>query len=345
MSHSKLSILRVCALLAFCVFQSAVGLTSEYMPVIRSDRVWECCVLKDGEESLKCLKFEGTEEINGRQYHQLVAFLKTVPSFNNASDKFDFQTHDVHELQGYMREENGLVYTLVITNNGRYGYTLYTSDDSLGENDVVSEELIYNFNVAEGEVVELLTFDWMNGYKMDFKVTSISSTGIENEDCKTILISPVFGSENGDGMLGPERTFIEGVGAAEYGCLNYTEFGYISTSTKWYNYLNRVFDMNGNVIYTSPSGVAYGDLQYGGFGSVKSINDSNEIAFRDDTIIFGNSGQRNSLAVFDISGKIARQASSSGAISLSVADLHPGIYIVTATANGSCKATKKVTVK
>lgn len=342
MSHSKLSILRVCALLSFCVFQNAVGLTSGYMPVIRSDRVWECCVMKDGEESLKCLKFEETEEINGRLYHQLVAFMKTVPSFNSATDRFDFQTNDVHELLGYMREENGLVYTLVITNNGREGYTLYTSDDGLGENDMVSEELIYNFNVTEGEVVELLTFDWMNGYKLNFRVNGISSTEIENEACKSIKIIPVF--ENEDETLGPERTFIEGVGAAEYGCLNYTEFGYLSTSTRWYNYLNRVFDMNGNVIYTSPSGAAYGDLQYGGFGSVETMDDENEIEFTNDVLRFGLAGQFNNIAVYDISGKIAKKASADGEIEINLSGLQPGIYIALATANGSRKSIRKIVV-
>lgn len=75
-----------------------------YEPMIREDRIWEYCLrVGDSSQSSKGvfkLKFDGTEDRNGKTYHRLVCW--------NAADE-----NPIPKTVAYMREETLAVYCLL----------------------------------------------------------------------------------------------------------------------------------------------------------------------------------------------------------------------------------------
>lgn len=100
-------------ILIFLVF---VSLTAQaYEPLIREDRVWEYYSYDDFwrtiTHSLSQYQFDGTQEINGKTYHQLK--LKDMVSWQETSQTSETQTVD--SVAALLREEEGVVYMLVQT--------------------------------------------------------------------------------------------------------------------------------------------------------------------------------------------------------------------------------------
>ena len=233
------------------VIMSFVGLlhtfsasAEEYKSMIRYDRVWECGNLEGSskDEYVKCMRFDGTEEINGKTYHRIVTFKKTLWRYYGQYD----ESEDVYDIEGFMREENGVVYTL-------------RSDGQ--------EALIYDFNHKEGESYQGTTFVTDSPRTYQFNVISDHTAEIDGEECKVfqVAVSDSWG-------MGPTHTFIEGIGAAEYGCLNYHEFYDQPTGMWMRNVLSRVFDMDGNVIFRALSaGDRYDELEYGPFSGTNEV--------------------------------------------------------------------------
>ena len=262
------------ALIPVCLYAIAALSTSasaeEYKSMIRYDRIWECVSSRWFVNSVNYMKFDGTEEINGKTYHRLVTFRKAGFDYSDDAEHkphlYD-QQDDICENEGYLREEDGVVYTLV-ANNGpldspeRQGI-LYVAGNDHDKYPYLTEEVIYNFNCKEGESYEGITFSGIVE-KMTFSVHSVSTVEIDGESCKRFEIRPVVDAVEWETVY----PVIEGIGAAVEGCLNYHEFFDQPTYPYAHHALNRVFDTDGNLLYASED--YWGDIPYGENG-VESI--------------------------------------------------------------------------
>ncbi len=237
----------------------------EYKSMIRYDRVWECLNLEGSHKQLyiKCMRFDGTEEIKGKTYHRLVTFKKSIPT----EEGYQIQDN-VYELEGYMREENGMVYTLI----DEYGEPYIPSVEVSEQNtDNITEIVLYDFNRRVGEEYDAWTFITGGIYKCQFKVISENTIEINGETCRSIEVASI---DQYDGDLMPSHTFIEGIGAGESGCLNYHEYSGQPLTKMWLkNAINRVFDIDGHLIFSCLKGNQFDDLQYGPFSVTDGVAD------------------------------------------------------------------------
>ncbi len=283
------SILAIISILVTNIVSAA-----DYKPMIRYDRVWENFSYNYEGDLVKCVKFDGTEEIGGKTYHKLIAFKNTVRKYDSTLGRYVFSTpEDVYKPEGYMREEDGIVYTLVRENDKYSIGALYTCPDDLEEGDIITEKVIYNFNVSAGDVFNMYSFIMRNGLPNQFKVFSTELVDIAGEECKKIDFGPGFSGIDGDMHFYNQYSMIEGIGASYYGCLNYTEFIGQPTKIWYYNYIIRVFDMAGNVIYSS--GDICDGLDYGSFCSVDKIAEKSSLTISADCISFGEAGVDNTV--------------------------------------------------
>ena len=103
--------------LLFILFSLAFSVSAEeYKSMIRYDRVWEHIYVHWGDTRAYYVKFDGTEEINGQTYHRLVAFREVRYTYDYDGQAYVFEINDGYfKHEGYLREENGKVYTLVAT--------------------------------------------------------------------------------------------------------------------------------------------------------------------------------------------------------------------------------------
>ena len=261
-------------LVAICGLTNAFSVSAEeYKSMIRYDRVWECVDfdfdIYDGV--FKCMRFDGPEEINGRTYHRLVAFKKAYPIYDATGARVSFRIEDCYEHEGYMREDQGKVYTLfvpVVPSDQDYFYgKLYIPDS---ENPVdasdCKEYLIYDFTVDEGDCFTAMSFIQNVAGPETFKVINVSSVEIDGEECKMMRV----GWERVNVFLEldyiGEFPAVAGVGAVEDGCLNHCEFSDRLTSMWCCNYFQRLFDLEGNLLYEGPTATAEG-LNWGSFVS------------------------------------------------------------------------------
>ena len=250
------------ALLSVLLSTAVSASADEYKPMIRYDRVWECLNLEGvgvyKRLYIKCMRFDGVEEINGKTYHRIVTFRKST----KLGEAYDIQD-DVFEHEGFLREDNGVVYTLIDECGGRY----IPSMEASAQNTDLTEVILYDFNRKVGEEYE----GWTSSFDVDkclFRVISESTIDIDGETCRSIEIASIDPYE---GNLMPSHTFIEGIGASEYGCLNYHEYSAMRTGMWCRNSINRVFDMDGNVIFKCLDGCQYEDLQYGPFSATDGV--------------------------------------------------------------------------
>ena len=236
----------------------------EYKSMIRYDRVWECLNLEGvglyKQLYIKCMRFDGVEEINGKTYHRIVTFRKST----KLGEAYDIQD-DVFEHEGFLREDNGVVYTLIDEYGERY---IPSMEAPVQNTDDLTEVILYDFNRKVGEEYEGWTSILFDADKCLFRVISESTIDIDGETCRSIEIASIDPYE---GNLMPSHTFIEGIGASEYGCLNYHEYSAMRTGMWCRNSINRVFDMDGNVIFKCLDGCQYEDLQYGPFSATNGV--------------------------------------------------------------------------
>ncbi len=258
---------KVKILMLLCIMLSTFisAYADEYKSMIRYDRVWECVSYENGRDIIKCMRFDGTEEINGKVYHRLVTFKKIWLKFDieTQTNTFGLWENGLSEHEGYLREEDGVVYTLLVCDeesslkNDYWGALYIPEKYEPKENQVIVELPLYNFNCNINESYDGLTFCDENGYMHDFTVKSKDIIEIEGEDCRIIQVYP--NDENYE--IGP-FPFIEGIGAVNDGCLNYHEYYVKSSGMSYHNCFTRLFDIKGNVIYPFDS---ESELQYGSF--------------------------------------------------------------------------------
>ena len=202
------------------IYVSAVS--AEYKSMIRHDRVWECLSLECGDNYIKCMKIDGSEEINGHTYYRLVSFRKTRPIYDSyAGINVGYEIYDnITQHEGYIREENGVVYTLVkewkkpeVGNPyDEFGshYIPQTKVSNPNPEDVC-EYMLFDFNKKAGEQYDALTFlgsgDYSgNAVMVRFSVLSESMIEIEGEECRSVEVACV---DPYDGKLYPSHVYIE----------------------------------------------------------------------------------------------------------------------------------------
>ncbi len=264
--------LKATVFLFFVVLNSVSVSADEYKSMIRYDRIWECVSYENGTDVIKCMRFDGTEEIDGKTYHRIVTCKKTIANYIN--DSFEFETvNDIWEHEGYLREEDGAVYTLVVAYKDEesptgYGYLYIPSSSNTDLNEIeISEQKIYDFNCSDGDKYDGFSFVMKNGEPCNFTVKSMANVDIAGEECKEYnVVASEFFSQYPDAGV----PVIEGIGAVENGCLNYHEF-ITGVDMIWYHKeLSRILDLEGNVIFNSGVFDQY-DLKYGSFASANDI--------------------------------------------------------------------------
>ena len=261
---------------------SFLASASEYKPIIRYDRVWENKSLYYTDEGLiRCMRFDGSEEINGKTYHRVVTFKK---SHWENEEVQAYVTEDCYELEGYMREEDGVVYALVYEDcdkfgNPRLGGTWFPTQEEGSEPLSYKEYVLYDMNLNEGDHYTAFTDLTENGATLDtFNVLHTSFVDVAGEKCKIMYVCDSIEEEYDDDVpYDWYHPIVEGIGIVESGCLNYLSIeGHKNTGMWYHKCFERFFDIDGNVLYYGPN---YDDrldaLNYGSFVSeVNEVKDT-----------------------------------------------------------------------
>ena len=221
----------------------------EYKSIIRYDRVWEHVSYYFGEREVFHVKFDGCEEINGKTYHRLTAFRKASYNYNMDGQPYIFDIDiEYNHPEGYLREEDGKVYTLII----KYGsdsedpfVDLYTANDDDPKSYEIEERLIYDFTCKEGESYKGLHIESGIVEEMEYTVKSVDYVVIDGEEHKRLWISP----ETEIWVNPVIEPIIEGVGIGNQGCLTTMNFIFISTCPCTHHIFNRLLSTNGNMLY------------------------------------------------------------------------------------------------
>lgn len=325
-----------CRLLATILLVS-IGVSAmphEYVPMIRYDRVWECYTSYDfNEYEVKYLKFDGVEDFAGKSFHRIVTSQKSFmkKSYNGSPEIYEF-VDDSYDLGGYLREENGKVFTLAVGEiiQGEFYGATYPSDSYDLSHYDLHEVLLYDFTADEGDSITAFSNLCRQGVFTDFRIDSKSIVIVDGEECCHINLSPAF------------FDLVEGIGPVSHGCLNYNE--YDIPATMWaYNYFNRLYDSEGNVLFESEYMHDF-KLPDNIFSSVESIYESESLTLNSHSIHFGKENHKSAIHIYDMTGSIVKSNSSEGKISISTDDLQPGIYIAAGFSNDIRTVCRKFTV-
>lgn len=184
-----------------------------------------------------------------------------------------------------MREEGGIVYTLVAVHKDEtfpdaepeYYGTPYTSVEDDLDDIICKEYELYNFNVKEDDYYSCMSFFEGVSVEYTFCVLNISTIEVAGEECRMIYVCPEFEVENHQTNDTPYywyKPIIEGIGAVDYGCLNYHEFIDRPLQMYAHHYFCRLFDMEGNMIYPFDNVSVPYNIDYGAFNSVDTISSS-----------------------------------------------------------------------
>ena len=223
----KLTLLLSFLSLAF--FASA----EEYKSMIRYDRVWECVSFENGDDVVKCMKFDGAEDINGKVYHKLISFKKALRIFDPEEGLWGYDIDDcVYQHEGYLRESDGVVYTLIkVCDDSQFPDcvgTQYIPQDnfSIPNTENLREHVLYDFNREIGDCYEALTFVGPGDYSghacvVQFQVTMENIVDIDGVDYRSMQVACI---DQNDGLSLTSHTYLEGIGAVDDGSLNYHEF-------------------------------------------------------------------------------------------------------------------------
>ena len=253
-------------------FSASAG---EYKSMIRYDRVWEHISTHWDDRQAYHVRFGGTEEINGKTYHRLEAFREICYTYDyDRKLKVLSVNNDYYDHEGYMREEDGKVYTLVITDDSNKEYSelgLYTPDFYNLEGYRIEEKVLYDFTCKEGETYRgVHTGAW--GTEMDYKVTAIEHVEIDGEDHRLQRIA-VYDDWNKawDDIHDP---IVEGIGIDGYGCLTTISFYSVPTCPCMDHIFNRVLSTDGRVLYSAKHDCA--DIPIDDFFGVNGISETTE---------------------------------------------------------------------
>lgn len=228
------------------------ALAAEYVPMIREGRVWEYTgysTVYDGA-AFHYMKFDGTETVDGTEYHRFVQFKSLVFGENR---KLAYSNNSVSQVY-YLREEPGKVFVLCEKNSGKIVNQEIASGDSGAGSPEYSEFKVYDFTLSDGATWEYPQAAGFSGVEggMSLDVKWETPVEIDGEQCRVMGFSNLYVMGEDDILY-----FIEGIGTTCNGILPAPNMD--SVSGVWDNtkeasiqsWLNRVFDSEGNVIYNS----------------------------------------------------------------------------------------------
>ncbi len=250
--------LKATVFLFFVVLNSVSVSADEYKSMIRYDRVWEHISIRWDNKTVYYAKFDGAEEINGKTYHRFVSFRKSRYEYDKDYQIYLFDIdEDYYEHEGYMREEDGKVYTLVINRYPNEEFPIYEHlrcSPKTEELPYVEEKLLYDFTCKEGESYLGLNVHG-EAEEITYKVESIEYVEIDGEQHLLQRVTP-------EGFDYIELPMVEGVGIdSEYGCLITINFLYIPTCPCMSHIFNRVLSSDGKTIYGNKnSNIPVGDF-------------------------------------------------------------------------------------
>ena len=247
LSRHSFGIIAALAMLT-CAFSASA---EEYKSMIRYDRVWEHVSWYGNSYDVYYVRFDGPEEINGKTYHRLVSFrharYKYGYEYNQDYNDYEIHVFDVddsyYKHEGYLREENGKVYTLVANNITEFGYPsqiLFTPNSDFPDSYTLEEKVLYDFTCKEGESYTGL-YTGGEAFEMTYIVRSIEAVEIDGEEHRLLKVC----TDEDEYM---EEPIVEGVGIADNGCLTTIDFH--RPSCPCWNYIfNRVLSTDGRVLY------------------------------------------------------------------------------------------------
>lgn len=367
-SHGAFSMILECTKNGECLFKredigdiSSRLLTGEpisYEPLVRHDRVWECIVREgNGDIHVDYLKFDNTEELLGKTYTRIVNFASMQENIDDDGNKSYLLSDTPPSTFGFMREENAEVFTVIDEES-----EVYT--DEKGSNPM-EEILIYKFNISRNDLFHGATFREDRLQYGRFRVRYQEFQPIEGEkNRKSILYfheneTPIRYSPSFS-----DRQFIaEGIGSGYYGCLCRPEldahkecicFDYIETGREYPDHkcegkelpkytTNRVFDIDGNVVYTNPRPELEIPYRMALSNVDRCISEERNAEWKmeDGRIVFNAESEPLELYIYGADGIDLLKASGIGNVECSLSELRDGIYIAVAKSNGVIKSTKK----
>ena len=256
-------------LLSFLIAGAFSLSAEEYKSMIRYDRVWEYINSQWLDRQVCYVKFDGQKEINGKTYHRLVAFKTAGYDYDSDGQPYLFDINNNYFWhEGYLREEDGKVYTLVMTDPLMINPSvmLFTAEYDQSKDYRLEEKLLYDFTLKEGESYKGLQIQFDMGVEMDYKVMSVEHVEIEGEDHRLMRICPDDGWDYKNG-----EPIVEGIGIASYGCLTTINF-LIQPSCPCYNHIfNRVLSLDGKVLYRNEEDCA--EIPLNDFAAVDRVQE------------------------------------------------------------------------
>lgn len=274
------------ALISACLYAIAAPSFSasaeEYKSLIRYDRIWEHIYIHWDDMKVFHVRFDGAEDINGKTYHRLVAFRKAAYDYDESTHKPYLKDIDdnYYEHEGFLREEDGKVYTLVArySQDGISDWTeLYIPDGNESHPADLEEKLIYDFTCKEGDTFRGLQSHRYEAIDVDYKVTSVENVEIDGENHRILRIVP--DDERSYDLGWP---IVEGIGIASYGCLTTVNFLSVPSCPCMNHVFNRVLSSDGQVLYRTTEGCV--DIPINDFLGVQSISDQTDSAHAFDIL-------------------------------------------------------------
>ncbi|MDE5758037.1 MAG: hypothetical protein K2H85_05435, partial [Allobaculum sp.] len=209
-------------------------------------------------------------------YHRLVAFRKVSYDFDSDSQPYTFDVDDnYYEHEGYMREEDGKVYTLVATGTNEWGnpfmFPYIPGATDIPDTYTLEEKLLYDFTCGEGESYRALQTHGFETEEMNYKVMSVDHIEIDGEEHKLMRICP-----DDEWNYDYGHPVVEGIGIASYGCLTTINFLWLPSCPCMDHIFNRVLSMDGKMLYCSEDD--YVDLPVGDLSGIDRLTDRTDDA-------------------------------------------------------------------
>ena len=236
-----------------------------YEPMIREDRVWEYYFIVSRwgicTNYLYTLKFDGTQEVNGKTYHQLK--MKSSLCWTSMQDEITdiYEPETLDSLQALLREEDSKVYMLVQTPVIKV-YEDKGDDfkeQPVGENE---EVVIFDFSRNQPEECFFASGNPMHGDQpqeevYDFPmITKYSVEDVSETDgmskqytLRNCAVSDFCNNK------GPEtHVYVaEGIGNVGRGSFLVPEtearYHVVPNATYGEGFFNNLYDLEGNVVY------------------------------------------------------------------------------------------------
>ena len=250
------------------LFAGALSASAEqYKSMIRYDRVWEYIYIHWNDTRTYYVKLDGTEEINGKTYHRLVAFKEVRYTYDYDAQVYILDTNDDYlNYEGYLREEDGKVYTLVATGINEWGnrfMKLYVPGQAISDSYILEEKLLYDFTIKEKESFQgVCALGWAE--EVPFIADSIEHVEIDGEDHRLFRIHM-----NDECYRDFTEPMVEGIGFANYGCLTSINLD-VPTCPCMNHIFNRVLSTDGRVVYRNEDDCV--EVPVGSLAGISSIS-------------------------------------------------------------------------